>query len=306
MAVSYVALPDRGVIRIAGTDSRTFLQGLVSTDVNKAAPDKTLYGAFLTPQGKYLHDFFVVDIGGDLFLDCEADRAASFLKRLRLYKLRSNVEVEDVSDSVSVFALLPLSEGGTLPTGMPEMRTPGAARSLDEGGSVYVDPRLSALGWRAILPKDQSEIILANFGGTPGSRSDYDKLRIPLGVADGSRDMPVEKAILLEYGFDELNGVDWSKGCFMGQELTARTKYRGLVRKRLMPVNVTGPLPEPGTAIYKGEKAVGDIRTGIDTMALAYVRLEAIDGDEPLRAGNSTLQPAIPNWMKLPETDLAG
>jgi folate-binding protein YgfZ len=130
-----------------------------------------------------------------------------------------------------------------------------------------------------------------------GSREDYDHLRISLGVPDGSRDLPVEKAILLENGFDELNAIDWDKGCYMGQELTARTRYRGLVRKRLMPVAIEGPAPEFGAPLLLGDKEAGEMRSASGDIGLALVRLEAL-GQGALTSGASRLTPAKPDWAK--------
>jgi folate-binding protein YgfZ len=137
----------------------------------------------------------------------------------------------------------------------------------------------------------------ARAGLAPGNADDYDRLRLSLGVPDGSRDLPVEKAILLENGFDELHGIDWQKGCYMGQELTARTKYRGLVRKRLLPVEIEGPLPAPGTPVMAGDKEAGEMRSGADGLGLALLRLEHLE--DGLRCGESRLKPHRPAWANL-------
>jgi folate-binding protein YgfZ len=135
-----------------------------------------------------------------------------------------------------------------------------------------------------------------------GDPVEYDRLRLSLGVADGSKDLVLEKAILLEAGFDELNGVDWKKGCYMGQELTARTKYRGLVKKRLMPVRVDGPLPAPGTPVMLGDQEAGELRSGSDGLALALLRLDAVEAaagtGRKLSAGEATLEPVKPPWAQ--------
>ncbi len=297
-----IHLDGRGLIRISGDDVRSYLQGLISNDVNRVTPERALYAAFLTPQGKFLHEFFVFEMDGALYLDCEKDRLADLLKRLRLYKLRSKITLEDAGDAWAVYAAPPAlaTDEPADAFGLPGT-TPGAALRLEGGGVAYVDPRQAQLGVRCALPGERAEAILAALGGRAGSIADYERLRVALGVPDGSRDMPVDKAVLLEYGFDEMNGVDWDKGCYMGQELTARTRYRGLVRKRLLPVRVEGPLPAPATAITMGEKAVGDVRSGIDGWALAYLRMEAVGGDTPLRAGDAVLHPVVPDWMRLPE-----
>jgi folate-binding protein YgfZ len=176
---------------------------------------------------------------------------------------------------------------------------PGRAAALEDG-LYYVDPRLPELGVRAILPRDRAAALLARFGLAAGTADDYDRMRLSLGVPDGSRDLPVEKAILLENGFDELGGIDWEKGCYMGQELTARTRYRGLVRKRLLPVAIDGPLPAPGTPLMLGDKEAGELRSGRDGLGLALVRLEYLDSG-PLVAGGSRVTPRVPGWTRLPD-----
>ncbi|MGE0717933.1 MAG: folate-binding protein YgfZ, partial [Alphaproteobacteria bacterium] len=226
-----VPLESRAVLTVSGPDRRAFLQGLVSNDVERAGPGRAIHAAFLTPQGRYLHDLFIVEQGETLLLDVEAARRQDLLKRLSLYRLRSKVTLADAAGDWRVSALI--GPGAATALGLPEEA--GAAAPLGDG-VAFVDPRLPALGLRAILPATADAIP----GFAAGSFADYDRLRLGLGVPDGSRDLPVEKAILLETGFDELNGVDWKKGCYMGQELTARTKYRGLVRKRLMPVTIEG------------------------------------------------------------------
>src|SRR5262249_46274588 len=143
---------------------------------------------------------------------------------------------------------------------------------------------------------------LAQAGWAAGTMGDYDRLRLSLGVPDGSRDLPVEKAILLESGFDELNGIDWQKGCYMGQELTARTRYRGLVRKRLLPVEIEGPAPAWGTPITLGAEEAGEMRSASDGLGLALIRLEFLDrasGPGAFAAGDSRLTPRKPAWVKL-------
>src|SRR5215470_14325020 len=273
----YLIAEQRGLVTVAGEDRTTFLQGLVSNDVRTVAADRVVYAALLTPQGRYLHDFFIAAIGETLCLDCEAARRDDLRRRLSIYRLRSKVTLADASADF-VVALL---SGPELRTrfGLPD--EPGVAKPL-EGGVLYVDPRLPELGARAILPRAQADAILARAGLVPGNALDHERLRLSLGVPDGSRDLPVEKAILLENGFDELHGIDWEKGCYMGQELTARTKYRGLVRKRLLPVRIEGPLPAAGTSITLGDKEAGEMRSGSNGDGLALLRLEYLEG---LQAG---------------------
>ena len=301
MNEAFFHLPEtRGIIAIDGEDRQAFLQGLVSNDVRRVTPAQAVYAALLTPQGKYLHDLFVGEIDGRYVIDCEAARRADLVKRLSMFRLRSKVTVSDVgADWVTalLYGAAALAKLGLNPV-------PGQARALDRG-IAFADPRLASLGARAILPRAEAAQILTAAGFQPGSDADYDRLRLGLGVADGSRDLVAEKAILLENGFDELNGVDWQKGCYMGQELTARTKYRGLVRKRLLPVRIEGAAPAFGTPLMLGDLEAGEMRSAASdgTLGLAMIRIEhlARAQAEGLRAGEARLKPFVPDWVKLPE-----
>lgn len=268
-------LPTRGVVEISGEDRVPFLQGLVSNDVEQAGPDRAVWAALLTPQGKWLADFFVIAAGDRLLLECEAAQAAMLVKILGRYRLRSKVVLRNASAEFAVHAAW---------GDRPDL-------DADSDGIVVADPRLPEAGWRvlAALPLPAS-----------GTMADWDAHRISLGLPDGSRDLESEKTILLEAGFDELGGVSWSKGCYMGQELTARTKYRGLVKRRLVPVTVTGPMPEPGAPIFRGTKEMGVLRSSAGSLALAVLRLEALAGGDALNCGNAVLEPRLPAWMKLP------
>jgi len=298
---SYVELGERGVVAVSGPDARAFLQGLVSNDVLRVSPARAVYAALLTAQGRYLHDFFIAEIGGALCLDCEAARRDDLLRRLKVYKLRSKVTLEDLTARMGVVAL-----PGAHAAALGLAGEPGAAKEI-AGGSVFADPRLVALGARAILPREAIAPTLAAAGFAPGNAGDYEALRLSLGVPDGSRDLPVEKALLLESGFDELNGVDWKKGCYVGQELTARTKYRGLVKKRLLPVRIEGPVPAPGTAVGAGGAEAGEMRSASGDLGLALLRLDAVDRalaeGAALSAGAARLHPSKPGWFKLPAAE---
>jgi folate-binding protein YgfZ len=290
----YVVLEDRGFVTVTGDDRHAFLQGLVSNDVTKASPTRALHAALLTAQGRYLHDFFVVDLGEQLLLDCERARADDLRKRLSLYKLRSKVMLATVSDDYRVAACFG-------PTILEKLKLAEAGEAKEyAGGIAYVDPRLAAMGARVLLHAGPGEDPLVALGCVRAEAEDYHAHRIQLGVPDGSRDLPIEKAILLENGFDELQGIDWKKGCYVGQELTARTKYRGLVRKRLLPVEVDGPMPAPGTEIALDGKDAGEMRSGQGNRALALLRLEAVETalaeGRPLTAGEAKLTPVKPAW----------
>lgn len=286
-ALQFTLLPYRSVIAVGGDDRVEFLQGLISNDTTKAAPGRAVWAALLTPQGRFLNDMFVVDGGdGTLLLETERERAAALSRKLNLYKLRSKVTVEDRSAAMDVAVVFGTDAEKALPI---------------DGTIAFVDPRLADLGVRVLAPTGQVAALLQARGVAEAPLDDYDTLRLSLGVPDGSRDLPVEKALLLESGFDELNGVDWKKGCYMGQELTARTKYRGLVKKRLFPVRIEGTLPVSGTTVELDGQDVGELRSGAGERAIAMLRLDAARGGGALTAGGARIVPEFPAWMRLPE-----
>ncbi|MBN9088295.1 MAG: folate-binding protein YgfZ [Reyranella sp.] len=279
---TYALLPHRSVIAVAGPDRAEFLQGLISNDTAKVGPGQAIWAALLTPQGRFLNDMFVVeDDTGTFLLETERERAPALAKKLKMYTLRSKATVEDRSAAMEVAVVF----------------GPGAETVLPVGGATaFVDPRLPELGVRVLAPAGQVSTLL---GVTEAPVADYEALRLKLGVPDGSRDLTVEKALLLESGFDELHGVDWQKGCYMGQELTARTKYRGLIKRRLFPVKVEGALPAPGTPIERDGREVGEIRSGLGDRAIAMLQLEAARA--PLSSGGAKITAEVPDWMRLPE-----
>jgi len=242
----------------------------------------------------------VAELGERYLLDAEAERRADLVKRLSLYRLRSKVKVADVAADWAVVVFFGPGALGKL--GLDA--TPGSAKAL-EGGVVFVDPRLPALGARAFLPQAEAEAVAKAAGFTAAPAGAYENMRIGLGVPSGSGDLIPEKAILLENGFDELHGVDWDKGCYMGQELTARTRYRGLVRKRLFPVAIAGEAPAPGTPLMLGATEAGELRSvsADGGHGLAMIRVEHLERarTEGLSAGDAKLHPIIPDWMRLPE-----
>lgn len=284
-ALQFTLLSHRSVIAVGGDDRVEFLQGLISNDTTKVAPGKAVWAALLTPQGRFLNDMFVVDGGdGTLLLETERERAPALAKKLTLYKLRSKVAVEDRNAALDVAVVFGA----------------GADKALPIGGTIsFVDPRLAGLGVRVLAPAGQAAALLAARGFVETPVDAYEALRLEAGVPDGSRDLRVEKALLLESGFDELNGVDWKKGCYMGQELTARTKYRGLVKKRLFPIEVDGALPAPGTTVHLDGEEVGELRSGSGRRALALLQTEAARGAGALTADGVRIVPVIPPWMRL-------
>ncbi len=268
MTNQYVILDTRAVVSVRGADNRTFLQGMISQDIERVGPETAAYGAFLTPQGKYLHDFCITGHDGAILLDCEAARADDLVARLSRYRLRA-----DVALAVDPGLVVAVVFGGDIPEGLEGK--PGSATAF-ASGSLFVDPRHAGLGCRAILPRPGAGQSLTAAGFEPGSYDAYESLRISLTVPDGSRDLDVEKTVLLEANFDILNGIDWNKGCYLGQELTARTKYRGLVKRRLVTVAVDGAPPSPGTSVESDGKAVGILHSVSGNRAIASLRIDAL------------------------------
>ena len=285
-----LALADetRGVLALSGEEARSFLQGLVTNDVMKVGPGRAVWAALLTPQGRYLHDFFIAQgPDGGLWLECEAERRQDLMRRLTIYKLRAKVRIADATEAMAVVRLF--GEGVSERLGLPAEA--GAARALG-GGVAFIDPREPRLGARAMLPRPEAAVLADRLGVAVGSRERYEALRLAAGVPEGGRDLEPEKALPMESRFDLLNGIDWQKGCYIGQELTARMRYRALVKKRLLPVAIEGPAPEPGTPVLiEGEEA-GVMRGAAAGYGLALLRLEKLEeaGDRPLTAGAARIR----------------
>ncbi len=269
----FARLPGRSVIEVTGADRVAFLQGLVSNDVALAAPERNVWTALLTPQGKWLADFFIRADGDRLLLEVERPQSALVIQRLMRFRLRAQVALRDLGDELAVYVAW-----GSLP-------------DLPPTALVAPDPRLPDAGWRILSP--------APLAATAAAEA-WEQHRIVLGLP-GSADMEAEKTVLLEAGFDELQGVSWSKGCYMGQELTARTRYRGLVKRRLVPVMIEGIPPVPGTPVLRDGQDVGSMRSAAGIWGIAQLRLEVIDAGAALTSGAATLLPRPPAWMKLPQ-----
>ena len=292
-------LPNRGLISLDGPDTRNFLQNLVSNDIRKVAAHRAIYALLLTPQGKFMHDFFILEQPDEqtdtsILVECERSRVEDLVRRLTLYRLRADVVIKDLTEHYHVYAAF----GSGVFTALGLESSLGFAKTSGRTLS-FVDPRLSELGARVIAPADQK---ISFSGAETASSSDYDMFRLALGIPDGSRDMETERTLPLEAGLEDLNAIDYGKGCYVGQELTARTHYRGTLRKRLFPVAVQGPLPESGTDVMLGGRLAGELRSGQDGRALALLRLEQVEESQrtgiPLKAGSVLLTPETPNWMR--------
>jgi folate-binding protein YgfZ len=258
-------LPHRAVIAVTGADARSFLNGLLTNSVDAVAPGRAVWAGLLSAQGKALFDMLLFDDGaGGIWLDVEAGRAAELLKRLSLYKLRAQVSLA-LREDLAVAA----TWGGPAPS---------AAASA-------TDPRLPALGHRLI-----------GAGFTPTTTADaYQAHRLANGVGEGSSDFGVDQLLWLETNADALNGVDFAKGCYVGQENTARMHYRNKVRKRFLPVRCAHGWPEGETSIRSGDAAAGDLKSICGELGLALMRVDFID--KPLTIGGQAVEVFWPEFL---------
>jgi tRNA-modifying protein YgfZ len=280
-------LPDRGVVKVAGQDVRKFLNGLLTSDVDKLAPAHAVFAALLTPQGKIIVDFIVVEAaeGGAFALDCPRALAPTLTQRLAFYKLRAQVTIEDQSEALGVLAIWD-----------------GAAGT--KRGLCYHDPRLPELGLRCILAPNLAGEAAAEIGAQLADPSAYEAHRIALGVPRGGLDFIYGDAFPHETDMDQLGGIDFDKGCFVGQEVVSRIENRGTARARVVPLAFDGFAPEPGTPVSAGERSVGTLGSSARGRALAMLRLDraadALAAGQPLIAGGVEMRLAKPSWARFP------
>lgn len=265
--IKIARLRRRTVLRLAGPDVFEFLQGIISQDVTLAKNGQPLFTAFLTPQGKYQFDFFVVPEGDRLLIDCAVDEADELAKRLSFYRMRARVALEDTREAYAVYALW---DGET---DMP---------------NSFTDCRLNALGRRLLIP-----IKAAGSIEETADEADYRQHRYQLGVPEGSHEIDVGHSNLMEANFDKLNAISWSKGCYMGQELTARIYHRGLVKKRYLPFSYDGLTPEKHERVLDGGFEVGEIKALEGLYGIGLFNLERV---RPFVMGERML---VPDGMNL-------
>jgi folate-binding protein YgfZ len=291
-------LPDRGVVKVAGDGARSFLHGLVTADILELKPGAARFCALLTPQGKIIADFIVTEAptkdGDGFFLDVPRALCAALIAKLNIYKLRAKVIVEDLS---AVLGVLAAWDGG----------------GTSKQGLSYADPRLPTLGLRVMLPPHLAAATAAELGATLVDAAQYDAHRIALGVPQGGLDFSYGDAFPHETDMDQLGGVDFSKGCYVGQEVVSRMEHRGTARTRAVPVRYDGAAPAAGAAVTAGDRQVGTMGSAAAGRAVALLRLdrvaEAMLRGEPLFSGGVPIHLVKPDWARFAfpgETKAAG
>jgi len=278
-------LPDRGVVKVAGDDARRFLNGLVTNDMGKTGPGQPRFAALLTPQGKIIVDFIIAEApaqdGGGFFLDCPRVLALTLVEKLNFYKLRARVICEDLSEVLGVMAVWD-----------------GVADS--EYGLSYPDPRLAALGSRIMLPPHLAADAAADLGCPLVDAEAYDAHRIALGVPRGGADFVYGDTFPHEADMDQLAGVDFEKGCYVGQEVVSRVEHRASARNRVVPIAYDEFAPIAGLPIMAGDKQVGTLGSTAKGHGLALMRLDriadALAAGTQLQAGGIGLRAVKPAW----------
>ena len=277
-------LEDRGAISITGEDAVPFLDNIVTNDLTALAIGQAAYAALLTPQGKIITDCFVVrSAGTSLLVDVPLRQAPEFAKRLTMYKLRAKVAIADTSATTSVFAVW---SGGA----------PRPETGVDAQGTiVFRDPRHPDLGYRMMAARGQNPT-----GQSLASSADYAAWRIRLGIPEGGKDWAFGDAFPHEALLDQLHGVSFTKGCYVGQEIVARMQHRGTARKRVVRVVASVALPVGGTEVRAGDVPIGTLGSVRDCEGLAMVRLdraaEASAKGQTITVGGVAVAIEIPPW----------
>ncbi|WP_426440946.1 YgfZ/GcvT domain-containing protein [Bradyrhizobium genosp. P] len=282
-------LPDRGVVKVSGEDARDFLNGLITTDLEELRPGLARFGALLTPQGKIIIDFLITEApsghGGGFLIDAPRALAKGLADKLGFYKLRAKVVVENLSDSLGVLAAW---------DGAPAMQP----------DLSFADPRNAALGWRILIPEELKQKLADLIGADLVDSGAYEAHRIAAGVPRGGLDFMYGDAFPHETNMDRLHGVDFDKGCYVGQEVVSRMQHRGTARTRTVKIILDGPSPEAGATILAGDKPVGTIGSTAGRNGLALIRTDrvadALDAGLPLTAGGLGLRLAEPDVVRAP------
>ena len=269
--IKKIKLDDRIIIEIIGADTKKFLQPLITNNIDLVSSKKSIYAALLSPQGKYIFDFFIFEnsINGHLSIDCAKNRCAELLEKLNIYKLRYKINF-NINNNISIFGIYGI-DYSELKLNLKEVSLEGSTEKINNN-IILVDPRNKKLGLR--IYSDLSSPI-EGFNKIPdGEKSDLDYIRIELSVPNPDLDLEIEKSFLIENNFEFINAIDFKKGCYVGQENTARQKYRGTAKKKLFLIRIIGNDIINGTKIYYNERVVGTMRSSCKDIGLATIRTD--------------------------------
>ena len=272
--IKKIKLDDRIIIEIIGADTKKFLQPLITNNIDLVSSKKSIYAALLSPQGKYIFDFFIFEnsINGHLSIDCAKNRCAELLEKLNIYKLRYKINF-NINNNISIFSIYG-TDYSELELNLKEVSLEGSTEKINNN-IILVDPRNKKLGLR-IYSNLSSPI--KGFNKIPdGEKSDLDYIRIELSVPNPDVDLEIEKSFLIENNFEFINAIDFKKGCYVGQENTARQKYRGTAKKKLFLIKVIGNDIINGTKIYYNERVIGTMRSSCKDIGLATIRTDFYD-----------------------------
>jgi len=265
-------LQDRGIVAVSGDDSRSFLQGLITNDIAKVSDKQAIFACLLSPQGKFLYDFFIIESQGNLLIETEKSIIPELIKRLSFYKLRAKVEIKELPN---------------LQVGWIENKNIPHPNTLQEGEGtsvIFTDPRSNELGMR----------IIAEDLTSSGDESTYDSTRIKLCIAEGSKDLTANRSLPIEFAYDKINAIDFNKGCYVGQEVTARSKHRATLHKFIHFIEAKTDLPAKDTAIFdQAGKEVGYSLSSQGNIGLAIINIEAAKTAELLKADEIEIKAKI-------------
>jgi len=261
-----ILLENRCVISLSGDDRRSFLQGIITNNVNAITENNAIFSALLSPQGKFLYDFFLIEKDKVLYLETHRNFTEGLIKRLTLYRLRAKVDIQL----------------------MPHLQVAVSAHPQKDVFCSYQDPRHPALGYRIIGEKLNAAI-------TDG----YEKLRYSLGIPEGAIDLTENRSLLLEWHYDALHAIDFHKGCYVGQEVTARSKHRATLHKTMFQVKASAhSLPPKGTAITLKEREVGQMAGSYGNQGLAVISVDAVKEKPNLQCGEVQIIASVAEWAK--------
>ena len=289
-----ITLEDRGFIQVNGTDAKEFLQNIVTNNVEKVTLESTLFSSILTPQGKYLFDFFIIKLKDNYLIECEKKSTSEIIKLLNFYKLRSKVDLVDLNEKYTV-AIISLEKFREINN---SDLLKGKTTTYEEN-LIYIDPRSEKLGAKIISKTKDINLIIKKLNLNIVDKQKYYKESFDLGILQTEMKKLKEKIFGIENNLDELNGIDFKKGCYVGQENTARIKLRNKLTKRIMPIHIVQGKVEVDENIYINDENIGKILINNNyPFGLIKFKNDSIDFSKEYTCGSSKIKIIKPSWIK--------